>query len=356
MLARVVWKLVMALSVALAVALAALWVRTRGVGRDLVVSGGRGGTYREVRVGGGRVGVTLVPGWPANERFRAGRPVSRNSAKDTYVPSKLFPALGQLALLDGSRLTLNPTTPPSWLAWPPARSSGTAYVEGAIEKHLKFSGGFTSTASKTGGAGTLTGVFVPSTAPASGVAGANPANATTAPSTALRPTTLNFRDSTFVTVTPPTSSPAGAATMPTLVVGGQVGVATATANAVTAGLKNATNLTFRTAPVPTTTPMFISGNAISFTNVYLVPTYTFERYAMPLWPLVAVVLLPVWVALAAAFVHATRRGIRRRKGRCESCGYDLRGSPAGGACPECGAATSGGPVAPTGDVLLARLR
>ncbi len=33
-----------------------------------------------------------------------------------------------------------------------------------------------------------------------------------------------------------------------------------------------------------------------------------------------------------------RRGVRRRRGRCVKCGYDLRGNAAGSACPECGVA------------------
>ena len=36
-----------------------------------------------------------------------------------------------------------------------------------------------------------------------------------------------------------------------------------------------------------------------------------------------------------AFLRARRRARWGRDGRCESCGYDLRGSP--GRCPECGA-------------------
>jgi hypothetical protein len=31
-----------------------------------------------------------------------------------------------------------------------------------------------------------------------------------------------------------------------------------------------------------------------------------------------------------------RRGVRRQRGLCVRCGYDLRGGSAGGACPECG--------------------
>jgi hypothetical protein len=34
-----------------------------------------------------------------------------------------------------------------------------------------------------------------------------------------------------------------------------------------------------------------------------------------------------------------RRFWRRRRGRCQRCGYDLRGL-SGGACPECGTATT----------------
>jgi hypothetical protein len=90
--------------------------------------------------------------------------------------------------------------------------------------------------------------------------------------------------------------------------------------------------------------------------VYLVPTYTFERYVIPLWPLMLVVLLPVWIALAAAATGQLRRRVRRSNGLCESCGYDLRGSPTSSACPECGCANSVGPVAPSGAALLARLR
>jgi hypothetical protein len=44
----------------------------------------------------------------------------------------------------------------------------------------------------------------------------------------------------------------------------------------------------------------------------------------------------LWLLIAGPFV--LRRLIRRRRGRCPRCGYDLRGATpgAGGGCPECG--------------------
>ncbi|MCX5659971.1 MAG: hypothetical protein NTW19_09655 [Planctomycetota bacterium] len=55
------------------------------------------------------------------------------------------------------------------------------------------------------------------------------------------------------------------------------------------------------------------------------------------------VIVPCWFLLLAALplpILWLRAWLRRRSigpGCCPSCGYDLRGSPAGGDCPECGA-------------------
>jgi hypothetical protein len=59
----------------------------------------------------------------------------------------------------------------------------------------------------------------------------------------------------------------------------------------------------------------------------------------PLWPGFAVdagIFAMAWFGLL--FVSGMiRRAFRRRRGRCSSCAYDLRGIPIGAPCPECGA-------------------
>lgn len=41
-----------------------------------------------------------------------------------------------------------------------------------------------------------------------------------------------------------------------------------------------------------------------------------------------------WIAMAT--FAGVRSSMRRRRGACSQCGYDLRATPAGSACPECG--------------------
>jgi hypothetical protein len=63
--------------------------------------------------------------------------------------------------------------------------------------------------------------------------------------------------------------------------------------------------------------------------------------SVPLIPLLpgmlvdaAVFAIPWMLILLAA--PAARRAVRRRRGRCAECGYDLRATPADDPCPECG--------------------
>lgn len=58
----------------------------------------------------------------------------------------------------------------------------------------------------------------------------------------------------------------------------------------------------------------------------------FTYLAMPLW---AVSLLLVVYPLKCVALGPIRRHVRRKKGRCSACGFDLTGNTSG-VCPECG--------------------
>jgi hypothetical protein len=68
----------------------------------------------------------------------------------------------------------------------------------------------------------------------------------------------------------------------------------------------------------------------------MAPPYV--SYVVPYWSMILLLAPP----LALAPVGQMKRRWRRRRGRCERCGYDLRASA--GRCPECGAGAVG-PVA-----------
>ncbi len=80
-------------------------------------------------------------------------------------------------------------------------------------------------------------------------------------------------------------------------------------------------------------------------NWYFEPTIGSRTYTVPtrlIWSglianalIYGTLLWPMFLGLAAA-ARAFRARIFSRDLRCESCGYDLRGSPATSVCPECG--------------------
>jgi hypothetical protein len=104
------------------------------------------------------------------------------------------------------------------------------------------------------------------------------------------------------------------------------------ANAVSAG-----TITFspNNIAITSNTGTVISGGTI--TSFTIIPSYAYQRYAVPLWLAVVIVLLPLWWALLFAMIRLQRRRGRLRAGLCLKCGYDLRGRP-DAPCPECGTA------------------
>jgi hypothetical protein len=84
---------------------------------------------------------------------------------------------------------------------------------------------------------------------------------------------------------------------------------------------------------------FATGNSLTATfatsAVLVTPTSVFERYAVQQWVVIVLMLTPaLWITIRTGRRWWLAR-IRRRRGLCMECGYDLRGG--GGVCPECGA-------------------
>jgi hypothetical protein len=91
------------------------------------------------------------------------------------------------------------------------------------------------------------------------------------------------------------------------------------------------------------------------------PHVTPDWHSEPPPPLTALPCRPLWRGLTIDTLSfalfwwgtlcgpgAVRRRFRKRRGRCPHCGYDLRATPAGSPCPECGTAFYAGTANPGG--------
>ncbi|MCX5659017.1 MAG: hypothetical protein NTW19_04755 [Planctomycetota bacterium] len=59
-----------------------------------------------------------------------------------------------------------------------------------------------------------------------------------------------------------------------------------------------------------------------------------------------ILVMAVFALLPAAWVIIRLRPRKPPAGHCQACGYDLRGTPADNACPECGAIPSPATISP----------
>lgn len=80
----------------------------------------------------------------------------------------------------------------------------------------------------------------------------------------------------------------------------------------------------------------------SQSRLWQTPHDPLDRFALPLRPLWPGFLINTFFYAILTFAlvrgpRVLRRARRRRRGRCERCGYDRAGLDAGAACPECGA-------------------
>ena len=321
MLGRILWKCVLVLSLALAITLAILWLRTRT--SDLIISGARHGTYREVRFAHGQVGVMMIPRWPIDERTRIGRPAAPTDLAAHIITRGPSPG-PTMSFLDGTTFTLMPTGSTA------LTSRGTLLFNGLPKKHL--------VPATTMPAGAGVGFFNTMKRPWRSAPG------TPQP-------TMTMSGTSTLTITMPATMPTTTATLS----GTGMTVKTSSNGAVIAGFQSGSGtLAFSVARPPTTAPAASFSGATDTGTIFLLPTYNYDRYAAPLWALIVLALLPVWISFVVAFAKRMRRLSRRSKGLCESCGYDLRGNP-NNACPECGAPGSVVTAIPA-DVLRARLQ
>ena len=280
MLGRLIRKFIIALSVAIALALTALAVSSRH--GDWVLSVARNGNYRELRSDRTRLSFTSIAGWGKDQPAKLGRakPPVHDRISGAQPPT--------MTLLDENGVTLTPNQ----TGWWRVKQDGTAILSDPSSLMLSL--------------------------------------ATTVPSSTvtLTASTVIISQGTIVTT-------AGPITRPTAL--SLTRVPTTTPGAVSYSISGGGSVRVS----GTSSTITTGSSTLTFSGNFIVMTkpYTYARYSLPHAAAIALVLTPVWVALLLAVMRWRRRTIRKRRGLCVECGYDLRGSRAGAACPECGRAT-----------------
>ena len=313
MLGRLIRKFIIALSVAMALALVGLAICSRRA--DLVLSVARDGGYHELRSDRTHVSMTHITRWALNE------PPSWGRAGEAKIDPNLFMSrrpgqsaarpLANIVLLDRIEVTFMPVAATNW--WPPFKTEGTAVMPSPT---LGSSGSATL--------GTGTSLW----------ASNGPVAVASASSAPGKVVVLERSGRSLPRL--PTTLPGGFGftfptnTLPSLA---NASPSDKTGDQMLDELKGLTNLTIR--PAPKTPAPKAPGLLITTGSITFAAANTFERYALPYWAMIVVVLSPVWIALLMSGLRWRRRASRRRRGLCVSCGYDLRGKP-DGACPECG--------------------
>lgn len=283
-------KAIVGSSILLALSLVGVGVCTRN--EALVASVVRQKTYREIRADGGKLSALVSTGWEEDQPMRFGyaRP------NELLRPSRMQGSGTRLILLDQTEAFLFPRGPAR--GWPVQKTAGATYRHG----------------------------YVPQWVSSARIVG-TPTTLAARPTTPLRESGSNPSGSKFDRAIP----------WPSLSLdGGTSGRGIGADEGLS--LKENTSLSLKGGPRPfprSEPPPFRTVDAA--VSAPLAPMPRFERWTAPIWMIAVAMLTPAGLSGLVTVARWRRRRSRARRGQCTACGYDLRGNPSSGTCPECGA-------------------